>query len=412
MQDEGGTGSTVGPRRVSDSADSVPAIPLGHSETSLAVMRILGRRGIPSFIASLGRMSITHSRWYRPCPTAREGYPKPTDLARFLEGLPFERGVLMPTSDDWVQAVMTLGPDFLERFPVSLAPPETIAILLDKARLGTELERLGIPHPATYVLASPQDVDRVPDVLFQNAFLKPRESLRFFRRYQVKGIRVRDKADARARLADLEKEGHAMVLQEFLAGTAADHFFLEGFVGRRGTIAACFARQRLRMWPPDFGQSSFTVSVPSTTVAPARQSLERLFAHVPYRGIFGAEFMRDRRTGEFRLLEVNVRPYSHVEFAYLCGLDLVYMAYRDALGMPVGPVAGHEVGRRCVDLYNDVPAALDLIGKGRLGRLAWIRSCLGADGFVFAWDDPMPGVFRTREVVQRFFETRGPGPFG
>jgi D-aspartate ligase len=412
MQDEGGTGSTAGPYRALESGDAVPALPLGHNETSLAVMRILGRRGIPSFIASLGRMSITHSRWYRPCPTAKEGYPKPTDLVRFLEGLPFERAVLMPTSDDWVQAIVTLGPALEERFPASLAPPETIAILLDKARLGRELERLAIPHPATYVIASPGDVDRVPDALFENAFLKPRASLRFFRQYEVKGVRVRDKADARARLAYLEKEGHAMVLQEFLAGTAADHFFLEGFVTLQGTIAACFARQRLRMWPPDFGQTSFTVSVPSAAVAPARQALERLFAHVPYRGIFAAEFMRDPRSGEFRLLEVNVRPFAHVEFASLCGVDLVTMAYRDALGLPVDPRAEHEVGRRCVDLYNDVPAALNLIRKGQLGRLAWIRSCLGADGFVFAWDDPMPGVFRTREVAQRFFETRGPGPYG
>jgi predicted ATP-grasp superfamily ATP-dependent carboligase len=119
---------------------------------------------------------------------------------------------------------------------------------------------------------------------------------------------------------------------------------VEGFVDRIGCPIARFVRQRLRMFPPDFGDSTYMVSVPLDRVRGAIESLDRLFAHLSYRGVFEAEFKYDDRDGQFKLLEVNARPWYFIGFAAECGVDLCEMAYWDALGISVDPVTTYKGG--------------------------------------------------------------------
>jgi predicted ATP-grasp superfamily ATP-dependent carboligase len=168
---------------------------------------------------------------------------------------------------------------------------------------------------------------------------------------------------------------------------------VEGFVDRTGRVCGRFVRQRLRMFPPDFGDSTYMVSVPLDRVRPAVESLDRLLAHLSYRGVFEAEFKYDGRDGQFKLLEVNARPWYFIGFAADCGVDFCAMAYRDALGLPVEPVHTYELGRHCV-VGSDRFACWALFRQGRLSAWAWLRSWIGARQMLFAWDDPLPAFAR------------------
>jgi predicted ATP-grasp superfamily ATP-dependent carboligase len=147
------------------------------------------------------------------------------------------------------------------------------------------------------------------------------------------------------------------------------------------------------MFPPDFGDSTYMVSVPVDRVRGAVESLDRLLAHLAYRGVFEAEFKYDERDGLFRLLEVNARPWYFIGFAADCGVDLCAMAYRDALGLTVEPLHTYEVGRHCI-VGSDRFACRALFHRGQLSAWAWLRSWLGARQMLFSWDDPLPGFAR------------------
>jgi len=172
-------------------------------------------------------------------------------------------------------------------------------------------------------------------------------------------------------------------------------------VDRGGTIRALFARRRLRMFPPDFGNSTLMVSVPRTEVGDAPKTLARLFEELRYRGIFSAEFKQDARDGRFKLLEVNARPWWYVEFAARCGVDVCAMAVRDALGKPIETVDRYTVGRRCVYPYYDLSAVQVERAAGRLGLVAWARSWVGATQPVFRWNDPMPALGEVAAMIRR-----------
>jgi predicted ATP-grasp superfamily ATP-dependent carboligase len=302
-----------------------------------------------------------------------------------------------------VRAVASLPAELNERYPSCLAPLPALDILMDKARFGETLARLELPHPLTRPVAKATDLDSVPDEVLEHSFLKPTDSQTFFARYRVKAFPLSGRAEAVHQLNTCVADGFGLVLQEYVPGPPTHHYFVDGFVDRGGTNRALFVRQRLRMFPLDFGNSTLMVSVPRADVGDAPDTLARLFEDIHYRGIFSAEFKRDAKDGRFKLLEINARPWWYVEFAARCGVRVCEMAVRDALGEPIETVDRYVVGRRCAYPYYDLAAVRAERAAGRLSLLNGIRSWIGAVQPVFRWSDPMPAVGAVAAMIRRWF---------
>ena len=301
-------------------AERPPVLALGSGITLLGVLRILSRQD-ENVIALPDTDRVTkRSRWYRPAPPPFLGLNAET-LPGALESLP-PGTVLIPCSDLWARTVAALPDAVRARYPASIAPLEALDILVDKGRFGATLDRLQLPHPTTRPMTSVGDLDEVADATLQSSFLKPVHSQQFFARFGVKAFRISSRADAREKLSKCVGAGFEMTLQEYIPGPPTNHHYIDGLVDRAGVIRALFARQRLRMSPPDFGNSTLMVSVPLEQTGNAVETLRTLFADIRYQGIFSAEFKRDSRDGTFNLIEVNARPWWYVEFAARCGVDV------------------------------------------------------------------------------------------
>jgi len=363
---------------------------LGSGITVLGVLRALSEVDADAVALPDVDRVTRRSRWFRAGPSALSGMT-PDALPQALESLPVAT-VLMACSDLWVRTVAALPAEVRIRYPASVAPLQALELLVDKGRFGSALDRLGLPHPATRLMNSVQDLAVVPDTVIQNSFLKPVHSQQFFARFGVKAFRIADRSNARDRLAECIDAGFQMMLQDYISGPATNHYFIDGFIDRFGVVRALFARRRLRMSPPDFGNSTSQTSVPVEETGDASATLKTLLADIGYRGIFSAEFKRDPRDGVFNLIEVNARPWWYVEFAARCGVNVCKLAIRDALGQPVETISEYAVGRRCVYPYYDWHAARAELSAGRLGLPGWARSWLGAYQPVFRWSDPLPAV--------------------
>ena len=184
-----------------------------------------------------------------------------------------------------------------------------------------------------------------------------------------------------------------------MAGPPSNHVFIDGFRDGDGVVRALFARRRLRMYPPLFGNSSSMRSVAVQEVREAADHLTGLLRHVGYRGVFSAEFKQDARDGRFKLLEINTRPWWYVEFAARCGVDVCSMAYRDALAEPVESIDTYRTGVECVYPYMDYFACRELLRSGELSLGEWLRSWIGAVQPVFRRDDPWPAVRATVGIL-------------
>jgi D-aspartate ligase len=377
--------------------DSVPVLVLGPGITALGVVRILARAGIRAYSLGAGEGVVSRSRWFVPAPggDGADG----NDLVSYLRRTPLERAVLLPCSDSWAMQVARLEPELAARFPSSTASAEAQRVFQDKAEFARLLDSLALPSPRTESIRAPDDLHRVSPEVMSRAFLKPCDSQRFFQRFARKAFRVSGLGDAATKLAEIQREGFEVVLQEYIPGPADSHYYVEGFVDGAGRVRALFARRRLRMYPPDFGNSSATASVPLAEVAGAVETIRTLVSGVGYRGIFSAEFKRDERDGAFKILEVNARAWWYVDFAARCGVDVCTLAYRDALGERLEDVGEYLVGRHCVYPYYDFYACRELWRGGRISPVAWLRSWLGAAQPVFRWNDPLPALGETLRIM-------------
>lgn len=386
--------------------ERVPAIVMGRGPTALGILRSLQLAGIPAYVACPQGDIVSRSRWYRPTPGSVpwDGQPGEQALA-ILRAMPLERAVIIPGADDAALWLADLpSTDLGKRFLVSTSSRDAQALLQDKAVFAGYLAAAHIPHPRTYRIARREDIDAIPFASMDRVFVKPVNSQRFSDVNGVKGLWV-DRLDAlRETWARLHAQGFSVMAQEYVPGPASEHFFVDGFRDRNGVYAGIFARRRLRMSPPDFGNSSCCHSVPLAILPDAIRHLRRLLDGLDYRGIFSAEFKRDPRDGVYRIIEVNTRAWTYVEFAARCGMNVCEMAWQDAQGLPVTPAArDYPEGVACVDLYHDIPTVLALRKRQRLPWLPVLAQWARAQLHTFRWDDPRPALGFMRGIARKRF---------
>jgi predicted ATP-grasp superfamily ATP-dependent carboligase len=365
-----------------------PAIVLGSHVTALGVLRALGRAGVDVRHAGPCESFVRASRWYRPLGDELVESADTDALAAFLARLPLEQAVVFPCSDLWATAAASLT---RERFVPVVADRDVVATVTDKAAFGRALEELGVPHPRTR-LARPGD-----DADVDGMFVKPVNSQVFFRRYGVKAWWPASPAEAASRVREAAANGLDVLLQEYVPGPPTSHYFVDGYVSRDGRLVGELVRRRLRMYPPRFGNSTYMVTVAREQAPAAVENVRRLVEGLGYRGIFSVELKHDERDGEFKVLELNGRPWWYVEFAARCGVDVCGLAYRDVLGLPVEPALDYDIGRRCF-----YPSA-DLRAVRGSGLRRWLRAWPGADQPILARDDPLPAAVHAVSSLPKLF---------
>ena len=400
--------------RLSALHEPLPVIVLAGGVTALGVLRAFGRGGVPVFVHPGTRDPIRYSRWYRPllketdggADEASAGSPSLEVLVEVLARSGLRHGFLCACTDDWNRAVAHYAETAAPRFVSVVPAPRVLDRLQDKSGLATLLQELDVPMPKTRLVRDRRDLADLPQSSETFYFLKPTDSQRFLAHFGTKGIRVPTAAQARERLEEILGAGLSVVLQEYIPGPFTEHYFVDGYVDRGGRTKALFARRRLRIYPPDFGNSTAMVSVPLDDVSQAVDSVERVLHAVDYHGIFSAEFKRDARDARFKLLEINTRPWWFIDFMVRCGVDVCRMAYEDAQGLNVEPVMRYRIGATCIYPYYDFVAAQSLIQSGQLSRWRWIAELLPALQPVGCWDDPRPAMVGVGRVMSSAVRNR------
>jgi D-aspartate ligase len=381
-----------------------PVVILSGGVTGLGVLRAFARQGIRAYVyPALHDDVVLRSRWFAPLPGTGVLEKSPAAsvalLERILAESGLERACLCACGDDWNRVVAEYLERRGDRFVAVVPPLAALGTLQNKGQFALQLQRLGVPMPKTRLISCAGDIPELPETDETFFFLKPTDSQSFLERFGTKGLRVRTADDARLRLAEVTAAGMSVVLQEYIPGPFSDHYFIDGYVDRQGTIRALFPRRRLRIYPPDFGNSTSMVSVPLGDVQGAVDTLKLVLADVSYRGIFSAEFKRDARDGLYKLLEVNARPWWFIDFAVRCGVDVCRMAYDDALGRSVASLETYRVGATCIYPYYDFFAMRPLVRSGRAGWGRWVSELSGALQPIACWDDPMPGALGSTRVL-------------
>jgi predicted ATP-grasp superfamily ATP-dependent carboligase len=367
---------------------------LGGNAAGLAVVRSLGRAGVPVVVVLSDDRDFAARSRYATSLRA----PDPADATRAFVDL-LERqppGVLVPATDASLEAVTEHRDVLAQRHIVACPAPEVAQLFLDKLRTSEVAERAGVAAPRTADPTTADELDALAGELTYPCLVKPRESFRYSRAFGVKMHRVEDAAQLRTAWRRAADHGIGTVVQELIPGPEVGGVNYNVYVVDGEPVVELTSR-KVRLAPRDFGFPTVVQSAPvPEVVEPGR----RIVAAMGIEGFANVEFKRDARDGSYKLMEVNGRPNMSGALAVRCGVDFPLLAYRHLVN---GVVPTSRRWKHHVYWVDEVADARSVVRRWRGGEMSLrdaLTPYLGRHVFVsFATSDPGPLLGRIGTAV-------------
>ena len=369
----------------------------------LGVVRNLGRNGVDVCCVTDEKDPVIYSAFCKKryiLPHASEGE---APLRRFLAKIRARTNgcaVLLPTSDAYCLLLSSLEDELDSGFYVPLPPYEVVRTLVDKREFYQSLSQHRVPHPVTHFPESQEEAMRISKEMGYPVFVKPCMSHVFSQKFpKRKGFVARSKEELEQLYVLMKRLGVDVLIQEIVPEPDEGNMLgVEEYFDRNHIPIASFAFRKVRGWPPTFGLTSLRESIPMQNVAALCESVNRYLRNLEYHGLMEAEWKRDSRDNRFKLLEINARQSMQNSLPARCGINLILIAYLDAIGLQYGHPDGYSVGRRWIDFLGDLASAL------RTGNsiLDWVRSTRKAEEWsFFARDDLAPWIMNSINTLSR-----------
>jgi D-aspartate ligase len=377
---------------------SALAVILGGSCNGLSLARSLGRRGIPTLLLDSDRLLGTYTRYGKVVLLP----PGDSEWIPFLEfvgsrlSLP---GVLFATSDLHTLLVSQHREMLQRHFRFLIADAQVLERIVNKRCQYEDALAAGIPIPASHF---PESLEQVRDLAAGLAYpclLKPyRSHSARAKLAQKKVVMVHSSAELTAAYAQITAMNVPLMIQEIIPGPESALFGYLGFWDEQGRERAWVTKQKLRQYPPHFGDASLQVTVDAPQVAELSRRLLRAFN---YRGFVGVEFKFDLRDQTYRLMEINPRTVSGNQLAITAGVDFPWIGYQHLSGVELAAAPSFRRQVKYVNEEWDIQAYLALRKSAAINLRSWLGSLWGVRAkAIAAWDDPMPLLAGIRRLVR------------
>jgi predicted ATP-grasp superfamily ATP-dependent carboligase len=384
-------------------AQRPPAVLLGSDVNLTEVARSLAFVGIPSAIvapdhdaARLSRhaTTITTHNWSDPEDvSSNQGLVE--RLVSYARTQPAPPPLLF-TSDEALLFASRHRDELGAAFRFAIADPDSVEIMVDKARFASLAERLGFRAPLTRVLeprpdAPPDDMSRLCFPLIVKPYRRERvwhESVT-----AKKALQVGDEQDLLRLWPRLAALGAPVVLQESVPGPESRLESYHVYLDHNGRIAGEFAGRKIRTLPLAHGHTTALTITDTPDVIEQGRELVRMLG---LRGVAKVDFKR-APNGDLYVLEVNPRFHLWHHAGALAGVNIPALVYADLTDMPRPAAGPARPGVRWVHPRDLFAAKADDVPTWR-----WIRWAGGCEAKAYwAWDDPLPLIAAVASRIPR-----------
>jgi predicted ATP-grasp superfamily ATP-dependent carboligase len=397
----------------------------GEQRATLALVRALGRAGIPVTVGSRGPTSLAGSSRY--C-TASICYPSPVEggdgfRTALVKTMP-DGGyrVLFPMTDVTMRIVAQMREVLAPLARVPVPTEEQLDQAQDKRCVLLLAQQVGIACPQTFMLHEGERLADVARRIDYPAVIKPRLSWWLKGGNWVSGnVQYAYNADD---LTEKYRKSNLLIpdplVQEKIEGEGQGVFLLIW----NGELKAAFCHRRLREKPPWGGVSVYRESIPFDQELVHKSFT--LLQTIGWQGPAMVEFKVDRRDGKAKLMEVNGRFWGSLQLAIDAGINFPLMFYRLANGEEAPCEFNYKVGVKSRWLLGDFDHLLIRLtrSRGTNGSSRYPTSKLRAsldfmkfyerDMYyeVFRFEDPGPGWYEWKSYIRELFRRRATGKEG
>lgn len=325
------------------------AVVMNMFYTGLGIARSLGSRGVSVIGLSSKRGVYGNYTRYAKVNQSPDSREAPEELLAYLLAMGPElgaKGILFPTRDDDLVFLNRYRRE-LEPYYVPVIPSEgALDTCLDKWETFRCAENAAVSTPRSWRIESPEQLaDCLREEIAFPCVLKPLSSYhwRKGRNWERVGSR---KAICVASSEELRKEYESIagaerraLLQELVQGGDDQLLVAACYLDPESRPVASFTCQKLLQSPEGFGTGFIVQTVKKPEILP---DAFRLLQAMRFTGIAEVEFKRDSRTQQYKLIEVNPRPWDQHRLGQSCGVDLIYIAYCHAAQIPAPAIEESE----------------------------------------------------------------------
>jgi D-aspartate ligase len=363
---------------------------LGSDFKALGVVRSLGRRGVPSVVIDTVPRSAWYSRYVRKRLAWNghmEGRPFLDFLLLLAKVYQLDRWILFPVQDDAVEFVARHVQQLAGIYQLVTQDWEVVQWANDKRMTHQLAEKAGVPYPRTWYPACEERLDEI-GVEFP-VIIKPAISIHLQNALRLKALAVRNKEEllTQYRLAATIIDPSEIMIQEIIPGGGREQYSVASFC-KDGQALVSMSARRTRQYPIDYGLGSSFVE--AIEIPPLFDLAKRLLGSLGVSGMVEVEFKHDSRDNQYKLLDINIRPWGWHTLCIACGLDFPYIQYQDALGDPVSSFMP-QYGCHWVRMLTDIPAGIAEVRARITTPMQYFLSFSGKTVFsVLDWRDPLP----------------------
>jgi D-aspartate ligase len=380
---------------------------------TLGIARSLGRRGIPVHGIDTDPIAFgAASRYIDAHILPEAGDAEGQRLQYLLDlGKQLGRAVLYPLKDDDV-ILCSRERKALEKYYLYVMPDHpTVVNLLTKDGLTRIAQSCGVAVPRMVIPTDISGLKEIAEQLSYPVIIKPMFSPSWLRPEIIEILRddplssppkVALCADTEALInayLKISQYDSRVIIQEVIPGEDQRLVYFCFYLDRQSVPLATFAGRKLRILPVGFGSASYVRSFYD-------QALEEISLNflkdVSYKGLGGLEFKKDPRDESYKLIEFNVRFGMWDALGARCGIDIPYISYCDAIGLPVQPQNHYRENIAWVDLQRDLRAFMIYRKRKQINTMQWLKSLRGEkDWSVYSRDDWKPAIYEGLKLFER-----------
>jgi predicted ATP-grasp superfamily ATP-dependent carboligase len=291
-------------------------------------------------------------------------------------------------------------------FKFTLPDAKLMSQLSDKRGQYFLVAKHDIPRPISFFPETQYDAQVISRKISYPCALKP------LKRHQLPGYRklwvVHSPAELIATFQKLQLLNVDVMVTELIPGGDDQIFSYYTYMNACSQPLCHFTKQKLRQLPIRYGIGTVHLSVWEPRVAELGL---RLLQDLGYQGIGYVEFKRDERDDKLKFIEINTRTGLPLELLIASGIDIPWIAYQDALGEAITPLAiqSHQrEGVKWVCADWDLQSFWGYWSRGEISIRTWLKSLRGERVYAYySTSDPLPFVMATlgfgRMIGKRLF---------
>jgi len=377
------------------------AVVLASSYTALAVVRSLGRQGIPVWILDDKRSPTRFSRYVLrrfDLPVEEENQAKL--LLSIAEDNNLLGWSLFPDGDKGASMIARHYEKLSTCYQLTTPPWETLQWAVDKKMTYQLAAEVGAAYPKAFYPESIDDIQSIDGqfpMIVKPVHHQGHDAFSNGRAWQVENHNELTLLyNEMSQVAD-----PSVILAQEMIPSGPGTQFSYAALCKDGKVLADLFAERKRLTPARFGVSAYVESLEFLDI---KNSAGKWLERIRYTGMVEIEYMLDKRDGVYKLLDVNTRPWGWIAMCVYAGVDFPYLMWKLSQNKLVEEAHGRGGVGWSRTVY-DLAAMFELVWSGdrSISLINFIQSLLHAKHEMYVTDDLKPAFFEFSQLISRAF---------